>query len=144
MKLKIGKQEFSVKFGYEPTLKEHLISRFVKFTNMKSDDDSVDFDKIEDLLLFLPEILLIGLQVHHKDYRYNYDTGEGKAEQLEKAFALVDEYANGDDADIMEFFKQMQEALLQDGFLRSLFNREQKKIEETEDAAQTTEKNLES
>lgn len=141
MKLKIGKQEFSIKFGYEPTLKEHLISRFVKFTNMKADGDSVDFDKIEDLLLFLPEILLIGLQVHHKDFRYNYDTGEGKAEQLEKAFALVDEYANGEDADIMEFFKQMQEALLQDGFLRSLFNREQEKIEETENIVQMPEKN---
>lgn len=132
MKLKIGENEYSIKFGYKPTLKERIISKFVKFSNTHSTDGELDLEKVEDLLLFLPEAVLVGLQVHHKDFRYDYDTGEGKQEQLDKAFALVEEYMDGEEADAIGFFNQLQEALLQNSFLRSLFQKEQKKQEEEE------------
>ena len=138
MKLKIGEKEYSIKFAYKPTLKERIISKVVKASNTTGADGNTDMEKIEDLLLFLPELLLVGLQVHHKDFRYNYDTKEGKEEQLDKTFSLVEQYMDGEDADIMMFFKQLNEALLQDSFLRNLFQKEQKKQEEAEARANLT------
>lgn len=132
MKLKIGENEYTIKFGYKPTLKEHIISKFVKLANVHDTGGEMDFEKVENLLLFIPEAVLVGLQVHHKDFRYDYDTKEGKEEQLNKAFDLVEEYMSGEEADAIGFFNQLQEALLQDSFLRGLFQKEQKKQEEVE------------
>lgn len=136
MKLKIGEKELNIKFGYKPTLKEHIISKVVKMSGVSNENGDTDMEKVEDMLLFLPELLLVGMQVHHEEYRYNYDTGEGKEEQLEKAFALVEEYMESEDADIMEFFNKMQKALTEDSFLSSLFHKEQK-AKAVEEAVQT-------
>lgn len=138
MKIKIGENEYSIKFGYKPTLKERIISKVVKMSNTSGKDGGTDMEKIEDLLLFLPELLLVGLQVHHEDFRYDYDNKEDKEEKLDKAFALVEEYMDSEESDVMAFFNQLQEALLQDSFLRSLFQKEQKKQEQTETAANLT------
>lgn len=132
MKLKIGKKEYNIKFGYKPTLKERLVSRIVRTARTNSEDEIESMEKIEDLLLFLPEILLVGLQVHHKEFRYNYDTKEGKEEQLEKAFDLVDEYASSEDADLMKLFDDLQNAMKEDSFLASLFQKEEKAAEAEE------------
>lgn len=130
MKLKIGEKELSIKFGYKPTLKSRVISKVVRMSGVSDDGGDVNLEKVEDLLLFLPELLLIGLQVHHEEYRYNYDTEEGKQEQLDKAFSLVEEYLEQDDSDFMELFSGLQEAMLQDSFLASLFRKEKKKAEQ--------------
>lgn len=136
MKLKIGEKEYSIKFAYKPTLKERIISKFVKFADLSNGDKEEYFEKVEDLLLFLPEAVLVGLQVHYPEFKYNCDTGEGKEEKLEKAFALVEEYMDSEGADVMAFFNQIQEALLEDSFLRSLFQKEQKKEEQVEETVQ--------
>ncbi len=143
MKLKIGEREFNIKFGYKPTLKSRIISKLVRMSAAAKTDGEADMETIEDMLLFLPELLLVGLQVCHEEFRYDYDTGEGREEQLDKAFALTGEYMDGKDADIMTFFNQLQEALLQDSFLKGLFQKEQKKqeaAEERERARQMTAK----
>lgn len=136
MKLKIGEEEYSIKFAYKPTLKEHIISKFVRFSDFSNKDDDGYFEKIESLLLFLPEAILVGLQVNHPEFKYDCDTGKGKEEQLEKAFDLVEEYMDSEGADAMALFNQIQEALLQDSFLRSLFQKEQKKVEQIEEEIQ--------
>lgn len=136
MKLKIGKNEYSIKFGYKPTLKERIISKAVKVSSALEDSEGPNLEKLEDLLLLLPELLLVGLQVNHKEFRYDYDTKEGKEEQLDKAFALVEEYMDSEGADAMAFFNQIQEALLQDSFLKSLFQKEQKKVGQIEETVQ--------
>lgn len=133
MRLKIGEREFNIKFGYKPTLKSRIISKLVQMSATVNTGGDADMEKIEDLLLFLPELLLAGLQVCHKEFRYDYDTGEGREEQLDKAFALTGEYMDSEDADIMVFFNQLQEALLQDSFLKGLFRKEQKKQEAAEE-----------
>lgn len=133
MKLKIGEREFNIKFGYKPTLKSRIISKLVQMSATANTGGDADMEKIEDLLLFLPELLLVGLQVCHEEFRYDYDTGEGMEEQLDKAFALTGEYMDSEDADIMAFFNQLQEALLQDSFLKGLFRKEQKKQEAAEE-----------
>lgn len=137
MKLNIGEKEFSIKFAYEPTLKERLVSRIVKISNRKTgDDDEVGgMEKIEDMLLFLPEILLVGLQVHHKDYAYDYDTKKGKDEQLAKAFKLIGEYSESKDADLMKLFSDLQEEMKNDSFLASLF-RQAEAAEKAEEVVQ--------
>lgn len=133
MKLKIGEREFNIKFGYKPTLKSRIISKLVQMSATAKTDGDADMEKIEDMLLFLPELLLVGLQVCHEEFRYDYDTGEGRDKQLDKAFALTGEYMDSEDADIMVFFNQLQEALLQDSFLKGLFQKEQKKQEAAEE-----------
>lgn len=136
MTLKIGEKELKIKFGYKPTLKERVISKMVKFSNIGKDGDT-DLRAMEDLLLYIPEILLVGLQVNHEEYRYDYDTKEGKQEQLDKVFDLVDEYAtNG--GDLVALFNDIQEEMQTDSFLSSLFQQE-KKAEEAENAVQTDE-----
>lgn len=132
MKLKIGENEYSIKFGYKPTLKERLVSRIVRVARTNSDDEIENMERIEDLLLFLPEILLVGLQAHHKDFRYDYDTKEGKEEQLNKAFDLVDEYASSEGADLMKLFNDLQDTMKEDSFLASLFQKEEKAVEAEE------------
>ncbi len=138
MKLNIGEKEINIKFGYKPTLKERIISKVVKMSKVSNEEDGTDMEKVEDLLLFLPELLLVGMQVHHEDYRYNYDTGEGKEEQLERAFTLIEEYTESEGADIMELFNKIQEALTEDSFLAGLYRKE-KKAEVAEEAIQTQE-----
>ena len=126
MKMNIAGKEVNIKFGYKPTLKERIISKVVRMSNITDENGETDMEKVEDLLLFLPELLLVGMQVHHKDFRYDYDTKEGKQKQLEKSTDLVEKYMESEDADIMEFFGKFQDALMEDSFLASLFRKEQK------------------
>ena len=135
--MNIAGKEVNIKFGYKPTLKERIISRVLKMENITDEDGEVSYEKIEDLMLFLPELLLVGLQVHHKDFRYDYDTKEGKQKQLDKALDLVEKYMESEDADIMEFFGKFQEALTEDSFLASLFRKEKEKVETVEKTVQT-------
>ena len=123
--MNIAGKEINIKFGYKPTLKERIISKVVRMSNITGEDGETGMEKVEDLLLFLPELLLVGMQVHHKDFRYDYDTKEGKQKQLDKALDLVEKYMESEDADIMEFFGKFQEALTEDSFLASLFRKEQ-------------------
>ena len=125
MIIKIKNKEYKIKFGYKPTLKERIISKVVRFSNITNEND---LEKIEDLLLFLPELILVGLQVNHEEFRYNIDTGEGKEEQLEKSFNLIEDYLEEDNADILDLFVRLQEALTEDSFLSTLFQKEQSSV----------------
>lgn len=125
MIIKIKNKEYKIKFGYKPTLKERIISKVVRFSNITNEND---LEKVEDLLLFLPELILVGLQVNHEEFRYNIDTGEGKEEQLEKSFNLIEDYLEEDNADILDLFVRLQEALTEDSFLSALFQKEQSSV----------------
>ena len=127
MQIKIDGKDYKIKFGYKPTLKEHVISKIVKFSGMSDENGDVDMEKLEELLLYLPEILLVGLQVHHKDFRYDYDTKDGKEDQLDKVFDLIDKYTENSDSSVMDLFNGLQEALLEDSFLANMFRKEKAK-----------------
>lgn len=134
LRLNVKEKEYNIKFGYTPTLKTRLISRVVEKEMPAEDQEDGarknELSRIEDMLLFLPEILLIGLQVNHKDdFGFNYDTGEGKEEKLEKAFEIADEYLNSEDAemDAVELYQALEEEMLQNGFLRKTFQSEMEK-----------------
>lgn len=128
MKIKIDGKEYSIKFGYKPTLKERIISKVSRMDNISDKNGKINMEKIEDILLFIPEFLLVGLQVCHEDFRYDYDTKEGKEEKLEKAFALVEKYLENPETNVLTLFNDLQEALTEDSFLAGMFREEQKKV----------------
>lgn len=134
MKIDINGKEYNIKFGYKPTLKERVISKVVKLENIADKNGNVDMERVEDLLLYLPELLLVGLQVHHKEFQYDIDTGAGKDKQLAKTFEIVEKYMESDNADMLGLFNKLQEAMQQDSFLSQMFRKEQEKAKSQETA----------
>lgn len=127
MTLKVSGKEYNIKFGYEPTLKTRLLSRMAKIgAGVASGDENLE--KIEDMLLFVPDVLLIGLQNQHGDeFGYNLDTKDGYEESKEKAFSLVADYLDNENGDAIELFTQLQDELTKNGFLKKMFEMEMEK-----------------
>lgn len=130
MTLNVNGKEYRIKFGYEPTLKSRLLSKITKVSIGASEGE---LEKVEDMLLFIPEFLLIGLQKEHSDeFGYNLDTNEGFEEQKAKAFSLVAEYMDECDADAVALFNELQEEMTKNGFLKKMFEREvEKEVQKT-------------
>ncbi len=134
MTLKIGEKELNVKFGFEATLKTRLLSRMAKMEKAKESG----MESMEDMMLFLPDVLLIGLQkFHSEEYGFNYENGEGKNEQLEKMFSLIEEYFDSnEEEDAITLYNKLTEEMLRNGFLKSQF---QKELAKAENEVQRTE-----
>lgn len=131
LNLKIGEKELKVKFGYEATLKTRLLSRVAKREAKNENSDKSEVENIEDALLFIPEILLVGLQKFHKEeYGFDYVTGEKKEEQLDKMFALIDEYCDIEGNDVTKLHNDLQGELLEDGFLANKLHKEKAKVKQ--------------
>lgn len=129
LKLKLDGKELNVKYGFEATLKTKLLSKMAKNEVSGEGTDGGEMDKIENLLLFLPELLLVGLQKFHKDeYCFDYANGKGKDEQIEKVFSLIEEYFDvNPEEDAITLYSALTEEMLQNGFLKSQFQEELKK-----------------
>lgn len=140
LKIKVNDKEYTIKFGYEPTLKSRLLSRVAKMTiNMKQDAEE-NLEQIENMLLFVPEMVLIGLQKFHSDeFGYNLDTNDGYEEAKNKAFSLVGDYVDTGDVDITEFFTELEEELTSNGFLKKMFEKEVEKAQATSDSKKKAE-----
>lgn len=125
--IKIGEKEYKIQFGYIATAKSGIIRELVKIEEMIGDGNSV-IENLDKILMFIPELMLVGLQKFHRDeFGYNYDTKEGKDEAFEKVSQLVDDYFDGEDADFKGLFNSLEEELLHNGFLSSMFHDEQEK-----------------
>lgn len=131
--LKIGDKELKVKYGYEATLKARLLSKMAKKEAAKNGESNTE--TTEDMLLFLPEFLLIGLQKFHVDeYGFNWETGEGKEKQIDKMFSLIEDYFdNNEDADAITLYNELTKEMLNNGFLKSQFQKELKKSESNQE-----------
>lgn len=125
-KIKFGDKEYKIQFGYIATAKSGIISKLIKTEN-SLDGDHIE-DSIGDFLLLIPELVLVGLQKFHRDeFGYNYDTGEGREEALEKAGDLVDAYFDSEDADIKKLMADLKGELMDNSFLSKMFHDEQEK-----------------
>ena len=62
-KLKFGEKELQIKFGYEATVKSGIIKKVAKLDQME------DIEAVDEILLFLPELILVGAQKFHKEKR---------------------------------------------------------------------------
>ena len=125
-KIKFGDKEYQIQFGYIATAKSGIIGKLIKSENAL-DGDNIE-DSIGDFLLLIPELVLVGLQKFHRDeFGYNYDTGEGREEALEKAGDLVDSYFDSEDADIKKLMADLRGELMDNSFLSKMFHDEQEK-----------------
>lgn len=129
--LKIANKNYEIKYGYESTLKADIITKIINTSQSKS---------IDSMLLLTSALLLAGLQKNHKDeFGYNYDTGEGKEEQMEKIYEMLEQYCDEDEKhNLMELNDKLQGELLSNRFLSKTLDemnkRVQKAIEEQEKA----------
>lgn len=126
--LNIGEKELNVKYGYEATLKTRLLSRMAK----KESDGTENMESLENLLLFLPEFLLVGLQKFHSaDYGFDYESGKGKEEQLEKMFSVIEDYIDhNEEDDAVTLYHALTDEMMTNGFLKSMYQKELSKVEE--------------
>lgn len=69
MKIKLDGKEYTVKFGYAPVYKNKIIPRLV---GMEQKGEGLEV--IDNMLGFLPEFLLVGLQKFHADeFGFDFD-----------------------------------------------------------------------
>lgn len=143
MKITFNEKEYSIKFGYKATVKSGIIKKLAKAENEK--DNAEGFESIESLLVILPELLVVGLQVHHADeFGYNLDNNEGYNEKVDKAFDVLDKWLEDKEHSFIDLYNELEQELINDSFLSSLFQRaiaEEQKAEETKQKKATTKKN---
>lgn len=125
MKVKLGNSEYSIKFGFKPTLKSHLI----KDVSESVSEQDGSLESVEKLLLeTLPKMLLVGLQVNHKDeFGYDYDTNEKYDEQFNKVLNLLSEKIDDGEIDCIELFNELENELESNSFLAKMMETEKKK-----------------
>lgn len=125
--VKIGEKEFNVTFGYEATLKSKLLTRLAKAST--STEDGI-LGNVEELLLFMPDFLLVGLQKEHKnEYGYDLDTRKGYDDKRNKLFTLIADAVDNGEVDCLELFNELEKELTRNGFLKKMFEKELEKIE---------------
>ena len=101
-KLKFGEKELQIKFGYEATVKSGIIKKVAKL------------DQMEDI---------------EAELGYNPDNEGEKEQQLGKVYAMLDDYFDGEDADVQVLYNALLAELLENGFLSKLLKADQKEAE---------------
>ena len=123
--IKLGNRELTVQYGYKVTWKSGIIKKLVK---LSGDTDGDGIDRVDEVMAILPELLLIGVQKHHEnEFKYDYETGKGKEQMLDKVCDILDSYFDEEGADFEALLTQLQEELLENGFLASMFHKESQK-----------------
>lgn len=136
MKITFNDKEYTIKFGYKATVKSGIIKKLAQAESSKDNEDG--FEAIEGLLLILPELLVVGLQVHHSDeFGYNIDTDEGYQEKVDKAYDVLDKWLENKENSFVDLYNGIENELLNDSFLSSLF---QKAVAEEQKTTKKTSK----
>lgn len=124
MKIKLDGKEYTVKFGYAPVYQNRIIPRVV---GMGQQGD--ELEAIDNMLGFLPEFLLVGLQKFHADeFGFDFDDKEAKEKQLVKMCDLLDDYLdpeNEEGKDIMSLYDDLTAELEKNSFLSKLLAKEE-------------------
>lgn len=137
MQLNIQDKTYNIQYAYKPTLKSKLISKVAKSQSKLNEMTDDELEGLEDFLLVIPEMILVGLQKNHSDeFGYNTDTNEGWNEQLDKVFNLMDVFFDND-GDIKKLFEDLQEEMVTNGFLAKMFREEQQKMKKEEVVTET-------
>ena len=120
--LTINGKEYKIKYGYEATARCGVGNTVEELEALMEKGGNMDWADVDKILKLLPNILLAGLQKFHKDeFGYNYETGDGRQDALDKTFELVDDYFDENEgADFVDLFNLLQEEMLKNGFLARL------------------------
>lgn len=129
LELKINDKTYQIKFGYEATIKSGILKKMVKMASEMEEGSA--FEMVDEIMNFIPEMLLVGLQRNHREeFLYDYKTEKGKDEALSKSYELLDEYFEDGEKNIMDLFSDLQEEMTSNGFLSKMFQMEQEKVQE--------------
>nr|DAL35096.1 MAG TPA_asm: tail assembly chaperone protein [Caudoviricetes sp.] len=124
MKIKLSGKEYTVKFGYAPVCQNRIIPRVVEMGQQGDELEAID-----NMLGFLPEFLLVGLQKFHADeFGFEFDNKEAKEKQLVKMYDLLDDYLdpeNEEGKDIMSLYDDLTAELEKNSFLSKLLAKEE-------------------
>ena len=116
MKIKLNGKEYTVKFGYAPVYKNKIIPRLV---GMEQKGEGLEV--IDNMLGFLPEFLLVGLQKFHADeFGFDFDDKEAKEKQLAKVYDLLDDYLdpeNEEGGDLQSLYNDLSAEMEKNSFL---------------------------
>lgn len=131
MKITINKKEYNIKFGYKACVKSKIISRLAKIGQPTENSDAVEsLGAVENMMAFVPDLFLVGLQKNHSDeFGYDLDNNNGYDDMREKAFDLISTYIDDEDGDCIDLFQNLQDELLQNGFLKQMFSQEVQKAQ---------------
>ena len=84
-------------------MKSGIIKKVAKLDQME------DIEAVDEILLFLPELILVGAQKFHKEeLGYNPDNEGEKEQQLGKVYAMLDDYFDGEDADVQVLYNALE------------------------------------
>lgn len=123
MKIKLGGKEYTVKFGYAPVVKNKIIPRLV---GMEQQGEGLE--AIDNMLEFLPEFLLVGLQKFHADeFGFDFDNKEAKEKQLVKVYDLLDDYLdpeNEEGGDLQSLYNDLSAEMEKNSFLSKTLAKE--------------------
>lgn len=123
MKIKLSGKEYTVKFGYTPVVKNKIIPRLV---GMEQQGEGLEV--IDNMLEFLPEFLLVGLQKFHADeFGFDFDNKEAKEKQLEKVYDLLDDYLdpeNEEGGDLQSLYNDLSAEMEKNSFLSKMLAKE--------------------
>lgn len=124
--LVINGNEYNIKYGYLATARCSVIDKVQELEDMTQDGDELNMEDINKVLKILPELLLAGLQKCHSDeFGYDYDTGDGKKEALDKAYVLLDDYFDENNKkDIIDLFNILTDEMVKNGFLANALREE--------------------
>lgn len=120
---KVNGDSYKIRFGYGVLYKTDLIDRVIKATSGQMGEDDSPADVIKNLLGLTAELLLEGLQKHHKD-KFGYDTDEEREKRILEVCDLIDDYEDEhaddeseDKIDGSTLFVDLQKELERNGFL---------------------------
>ena len=115
MKIKLSGKEYTVKFGYAPVVKNKIIPRLV---GMEQQGEGLEV--IDNMLEFLPEFLLVGLQKFHADeFGFDFNDKEAKEKQLVKVYDLLDDYLdpeNEEGGDLQSLYNDLSAEMEKNSF----------------------------
>lgn len=120
--LTINGNEYNIKYGYKTVARCGVIKEITDLEDLMDKGEDMKIEDINAVLAALPKILLAGLQKCHNDeFGYDYDTGDGEQEALDKAFDLVDDYFDeNEDKDVIDLFNILTEEMTKNGFLAQM------------------------
>lgn len=95
---------------------------------MSMEQQGEGFEVIDNMLEFLPEFLLVGLQKFHADeFGFDFDNKEAKEKQLVKVYDLLDDYLdpeNEEGGDLQSLYNDLSAEMEKNSFLSKMLAKE--------------------
>lgn len=124
--LKVNGKKYQIKYANKVTVKSGIISKFVN-------SEANGAETVEDVISFVAEVLLIGLQKFHADeFGYDLDSDDEKSQRMDDIYDLLDDYLDDEEHDAGQLMRDLEDELMKNGFLASLFRQEKEAQEEKE------------